>query len=117
MSININNGKVQVTLKGVAYTYRLDMGALLVFEQFLKKVPEELKTPQRVDTVFFYACLYGSEGFTMSYDEFVDCIDSLDVLEALREATTVEEKRWGACNLASAIVDCDDNEGDEPKKK
>lgn len=118
MSVNIRNGKVQVMLKGVAYTYRLDMGAILVFEHFLAKVPEELKTPQRINTVMYYACLYHSEGFNMSYDEFVDCIDSLEVLESLRAAAAEEDKRWGARNLASEVISEDEADGgDESKKK
>lgn len=111
-----NNGKTVVTLKGVDYAYRLDMGALLVFEQFTSKLPEELKTPQRVATVMHYACLYNSEGFEMSYEEFVDAIDTFEVFDALREAAAKEEKRWGARNLAG-IEPTKEEDGDESKKK
>ena len=117
MGAMLDNGKVQVTLKGVAYTYRLDMGALLVFEQFTSKLPEEMKTPQRITTVMHYACLYNGEGFDMSYDEFVDAIDTLEVLEALRDAAAKEEKRWGARNLAGADAGNNEEDGEESKKK
>lgn len=108
-----------VTLSGRAYTYRLDMGALLVFEHFMSKLPEEMKTPQRITTVMHYACLYNAEGFNMTYDEFVGAIDSLEVCEALRDAAVAEDKRWGARNLAG--VDMQEQEaaedGEESKKK
>ena len=117
MGVILDNGKVQVTLKGVAYTYRLDMGALLVFEQFSSKLPEELKTTQRITTVMHYACLYNGEGFNMSYDEFVEAIDTLEVFDALREAAAIEEKRWGARNLAGADAGNDEAENSESLKK
>ena len=108
-----------VTLSGRAYAYRLDMGALLVFEHFMSKLPEEMKTPQRITTVMHYACLYNSEGFEMSYDEFVEAIDTFDVFESLRAAAAIEEKRWGARNLAG--VDMQEQEAaedsEESKKK
>jgi hypothetical protein len=94
----VNKGKA-VTLGGVEYAYRLDMGALLVFEQFTAKLPEELKTPQRMATMMHYACLYSAPGFEMSYDEFIACIDTVEVLEQLQAASTQEEKRWNARNL------------------
>ncbi len=106
-----------VTLKGTEYAYRLDMGALLVFEQFTSKLPEEMKTPQRITTVMHYACLYNGEGFNMSYDEFVDAIDTLEVFDALREAATIEEKRWGARNLAGAGIEKSEEDSEESKKK
>lgn len=106
-----------VKLAGKEYAYRLDMGALLVFEQFTAKMPDELKTPQRLATVMYYACLYSGEGFEMSYDEFIDAIDSAEVLEALHEASAAEEKRWGARNLASQGVGEKAEDGDELKKK
>lgn len=108
-----------VTLSGKVYAYHLDMGALLVFEHFMSKLPEEMKTPQRITTVMHYACLYNAEGFDMSYDEFVEAIDTIEVLEALREAAAQEEKRWGVRNLAG--VDMQEQEaaedGEESKKK
>ena len=104
-----------VTLSGRTYTYRLDMGALLVFEQFLSKLPEEMKAPQRITTVMHYACLYNSEGFEMSYDEFVETIDTFDVLESLCEAAAIEEKRWGARNLAG--VDMQEQEASEDSEE
>ena len=117
MNAMADNEKVQVTLKGVAYTYRLDMGALLVFEQFTSKLPEEMKTPQRVTTVMHYACLYNGEGFDMSYDEFVEAIDTFDVFESLREAAAIEEKRWGARNLAGADAGNEAENSESSKKK
>jgi hypothetical protein len=117
MGVILDNGKVEVLLNGNAYTYRLDMGALLVFEQFSSKLPEEMKTPQRITTVMHYACLYNGEGFDMSYDEFVDAIDTLEVFDALREAATIEEKRWGARNLAGADAGKTEEDGEESKKK
>lgn len=108
-----------VTLKGAEYTYRLDMGALLVFEHFMGKLPEEMKTPQRITTVMHYACLYNAEGFNMTYDEFVGAIDSLEVCEALRDAAAAEDKRWGVRNLVG--IDMQEQEaaedGEESKKK
>lgn len=104
-----------VKLAGKEYSYRLDMGALLVFEQFAAKMPEELKTPQRLATVMYYACLYAGEGFEMSYDEFVDCIDTAEVLESLHKASAAEEARWGAKNLASQVAGVEDS--GESKKK
>lgn len=117
MNAMADNGKVQVTLKGVAYTYRLDMGALLVFEQFSSKLPEEMKTPQRITTVMHYACLYNGEGFDMSFGEFVGAIDTIEVLEALRDAAAKEEKRWGARNLAGLDVAKEAEDSEESKKK
>ena len=117
MGVILDNGKVKVVLNGIAYTYRLDMGALLVFEQFSGKLPEEMKTPQRITTVMHYACLYNGEGFDMSYDEFVDAIDTLEVFDALRDAAAKEEKRWGARNLAGLDVAKEAEEGEESKKK
>lgn len=106
---------VQVTLKGVTYTYRLDMGALLVFEQFQSALPKEMQTPQRLATVMHYACLYNSPAFEMSYDEFVNSIDSLDVLETLRNAADIEEQRWGKRNLAG--IDLGEKKSGKSKKK
>jgi hypothetical protein len=51
----------------------------------------------------------------MSYDEFVDAIDTIEVLEALREAAAQEEMRWNARNLAGAGIE--KNEEDEESKK
>lgn len=110
-----NGGRAVVTLGGVEYTYRLDMGALLVFEQFTAKLPEELKTPQRMATMMHYACLYSAPGFEMSYDEFIACIDTVEVLEQLREASAAEEKRWNARNLAGMEVQTE--EAAEASKK
>lgn len=106
-----------VKLAGKEYSYRLDMGALLVFEQFAAKMPEELKTPQRLATVMYYACLYAGEGFEMSYDEFLDTIDSVEVLESLCEASAAENKRWGAKNLASQVAAIEEEKDGESKKK
>lgn len=110
----VNKGKV-VTLGGVEYAYRLDMGALLVFEQFTAKLPEEMKTPQRMATMMHYACLYSAPGFEMSYDEFIACIDTVEVLKQLREASAAEEKRWDARNLAGMEVHTEE-EATESKK-
>lgn len=106
-----------VILKGVEYAYHLDMGALLIFEQFADKLPEEQKTPQRIATVMHYACLYNGEGFDMSYDEFVKAIDTLEVLDALSEAAAKEEKRWGARNLAGVGIEKSEEASEESKKK
>lgn len=107
-----------VTLKGVEYAYRLDMGALLVYEQFESKLPEELKNAHRLDTLMYYACLYNAEGFEMNFDEFVKAIDTIEVLEALRAAAVKEMKRWNARNLAGADMPNDEApESEESKKK
>lgn len=106
-----------VTLKGTEYAYRLDMGALLVYEQFESKLPEEMKTPLRLATLMHYACLYSAQGFEMSYDEFVEAIGTIEVLEALREAAALEEKRWDARNLAGAGIEKSEEGGEESKKK
>lgn len=106
-----------VTLKGTEYAYRLDMGALLVYEQFESKLPEEMKTPQRITTVMHYACLYNGAGFDMSYDEFVEAIDTIEVLEVLREAAAQEEMRWNARNLAGAGIEKSKEDSEGSKKK
>lgn len=102
-----------VRLNGVDYAYRLDMGALLVYEQFSEKLPESMRTPQRMATVMHYACLYNAEGFDMSYDEFIASIDSIDVLEQLRTASDAENTRWNARNLTRG----DSNPGKDKNKK
>lgn len=106
-----------VTLKDTEYAYRLDMGALLVYEQFESKLPEELKTPHRLATLMHYACLYSAKGFEMSYDEFVEAIDTIEVLEALRGAAAQEEMRWNARNLAGAGIEKNEEDSEESKKK
>ena len=111
-----NSGKVMVALGGVEYAYRLDMGALLVFEQFTAKLPEELKTPQRIATMMHYACLYNAQGFDMTYDEFIACIDSVEVLEQLQAASAQEEKRWNVRNLAGFEQKTEEEASAESKK-
>jgi hypothetical protein len=106
-----------VTLKGTEYAYRIDMGALLAYEQFESKLPEELKTPNRLATLMHYACLYSAQGFEMSYDEFVEAIDAVEVLEALREAAAQEEKRWNARNLVGIGIEKSEEKSEESKKK
>lgn len=116
MNAKANTDKVQVTLNGVAYTYRLDMGALLVYEQFVESIPEELRKPQRLAMVMHYACMYGSEGFSMSFDEFCAAINTIEVLNELRDAAAIEEKRWQARNIANAETE-DEKNTDTAKKK
>lgn len=116
MNAKTNADKVQVTLNGVAYTYRLDMGALLVYEQLVGSIPEELQKPQRLAMVMHYACMYGGEGFAMSFDEFCAAINTVEVLNALREAAAIEEKRWQARNIANAESE-DEQNTDTAKKK
>jgi hypothetical protein len=106
-----------VTLRGTEYAYRLDMAAMLVYEQFESKLPEEFKTPYRLDILMHYACLYSAQGFEMSYDEFIKAIDTIEVLEALRKAAAQEEKRWNARNLAGAGIEKNEENCEESKKK
>ena len=91
------------------------MGALLVYEQFSSKFPEELRTSQRLATVMHYACLYASEGFDMSYEEFLAAIDSIEILEKLNAIASEEEKRWGVRNITE--LGSSDEAAGESKKK
>lgn len=117
MNTKANTDKVLVTLNGVAYTYRFDMGALLVYEQLVGSIPEKLQKPQRLTMVMHYACMYGGEGFAMSFDEFCAAINSVEVLNALREAAAIEEKRWQARNIANANAETEDEKNTDTAKK
>ena len=108
---------VKVMLAGREYDYCLNMGALLVFEQFTEKLPEEMRTPQRLMLVMHYACIYASSGFELTFDEFIAAIDTQDTLEMLQQASISENKRWAVRNLASADAGKEETENSEASKK
>lgn len=104
----------KVTINGVEYSYQLDMGALLRFEAFFERVPEELRTPRRSEIVLHYACLLHDANFGILFDEFVASIVSQEQYDALTAAGEAEQKRWNAKN--NGIKAEETQEGEEKKK-
>lgn len=103
---------VKILLAGKEYDYTLNMGALLTYEQFTEKLPEEMRTPQRLMLVMHYACLYASPNFELTFDEFIAAIDTQSALEMLQQASIAENKRWNVRNLSGdddseAAKNCD----------
>lgn len=88
----------KVVINGQEYEYRLDMGAMLYFEELSAKLDESQRTASRLGFVMHYACLLGDERFGMMFDEFVRSIDTQEVLDALTAASAAENKRWSARN-------------------
>lgn len=100
-----------VIIGGVEYVYRLDIGALLNYEEFSGKVPEELRSERRMAMVMHYACLLDNENFNMDFSEFCKSIDTIELVDMLTEANAAETKRWMLRNSEK------DNEGGDVKKK
>ena len=98
-----------VIIGGVEYIYRLDMGALLNFEELSEKVPQELRSERRMAMVMHYACLLDDENFNMDFREFCAAVDTAELVEMLTRVNTEENKRW---LLRNSI-----KEGGDEKKK
>ena len=92
----------KVSIKGVEYNYRLDLAAMLHYEDLLEKIPEDMRSTRRTAMVMHYACLVCDENFSMQFDEFLQAIDTQEVLEALRDAGEAEGKRWNVKNSLDA---------------
>ena len=106
----------KVVVNGVEYSYQLDMGALLRFETFFERVPEELRTPRRSELVLHYACLLHDANFGITFDEFVASIVSKEQYDALTAAGEAEQKRWSAKNNGIEAKAEDTPQGEEKKK-
>lgn len=104
----------KVVVNGVEYSYQLDMGALLRFEAFFERVPEELRTPRRSELVLHYACLLHDANFGITFDEFVASIVSKEQYDALTAAGEAEQKRWNAKNNG---IKAEETQEGEVKKK
>lgn len=104
----------KVVVNGVEYSYQLDMGALLRFETFFERVPEELRTPRRSELVLHYACLLHDANFGITFDEFVASIVSKEQYDALTAACEAEQKRWNAKNNG---IKAEETQEGEVKKK
>lgn len=103
----------KVTIQGQEYEYRLDMCAMLYFEDLIDAMPETMRSASRSNMVMHYACLIAGENFTMTFDEFIRAIDNLETLEALKAAGDAEQKRWNVKNNLNAEA----TEGGDVKKK
>ena len=103
----------KVIIKGVEYNYRLDLAAMLHYEDLFGKMPEDLRSSRRTTMVMHYACLVYDENFAMTFDEFTRAIDTLETLEALKAAGDAEQKRWNVKNNLNAEA----TEGGDVKKK
>lgn len=90
----------KVTIQGVEYDYRFDLGALLCYERLTGKLQEEMEsaTPTKLSLVMHYSCLACDEKFTMSLAGFVNSIDSAAVLAQLNDAFQKEQNRWNGLN-------------------
>ena len=98
-----------VIIGGVEYRYRLDMGALLNFEELSEKVPQELQSERRMAMVMHYACLLDDENFNMDFRDFCAAVDTAELVEMLTRVNAEENKRWLLRNSVK--------EGGDEKKK
>lgn len=92
------------------YTYSFNLGAMMNYERMSAEMGGNL-TGSEVNAVMHYACLLTDKTFTMSSDDFLASIDSLEKLEELNAACAAEQARWGALNTKP------DADADELKKK
>lgn len=103
----------KITLQGKEYSYRLDFGAMLNYEQLSAKIPQEAATATTMSALMHYCCLLSDESFTYTYEEFLRSIDTQQALNALTEAGEREQQRWLSLNSS---VD-EESANDDAKKK
>lgn len=100
---------VRVTFNGVEYSFKLNLAVLMSVEAATAAIGEKAVTPFRSAVMTIYACLLQDESFTMSYEDFLACIDTDEEFERLNNALLEEQARWAAKNdLTGSSPTCDD---------
>lgn len=87
-----------ITLQGKEYSYRLDFGAMLNYEQLSAKIPQEAATATTMSALMHYCCLLSDESFAYTYEEFLRSIDTQQALNELTAVGQREQQRWLALN-------------------
>lgn len=86
----------RVTIAGKEFTYRYDFGAMLHYEQLVKKMQSQDMelAAYLTSALMHYACLLSGEEFEMSYNDFLSAIDTKEAYDALNSAFESEFARW-----------------------
>lgn len=104
----------RVTIAGKEYPYRYDFGAMLHYEQLVKRMQAtgvELSA-YMTSALMHYACLLSGEEFEMTYEAFLSSIDTKEAYEMLNAAFEAEFSRWENCSYKPA-----DNQQEDTERK
>ena len=86
-----------IKIREVDYPIKKSVRAYLKFEELAGHPIEEYKNSTKEGIIFFYSCIWGG-GSRISYDEFLDLIDDVDIQELIRTfiklmSETITEKK------------------------
>jgi len=86
-----------IELQGEKYLFRPNFRCLLEYEKISGNGVGDIKTLN--DSTMFLYCgvkagmIFDKKKFEMTYDEFIDKLDDIDVLEVLSDDTPKKEKK------------------------